>query len=216
MWQFGADTCLMLSISVMVHYMKSSKSRILIICMENAALSATSLRLTLEYCGFDVDICYVATSDDFINGVFYPNEVYFATIIDGHGKNGGFIMPDIGRHVPLVYSVKSQVMQAAECRNVIDKIGKTPTTPRLVIALVCTTGTRNWRNLFIHLGVSDYIAYKNYPDGTLAYLYAQYFFYVLKCNEKIDITKAHKLAKEAVKLIPNADDDSRPTRFTRS
>lgn len=151
---------------------------ILIMVGDQCTLEALSIRNTLEYFGYKVQVRYIGRPHDFMNILSMENKVDFLLICN-HGQDGGFVMPDLGE----------DVYQSDEPRGLIqisDLTNQVKLKDAIVLSTACGVGYELMSKVFLDGGARAFIAPGDYVEGSAGLLFVLQYFYMYLLENNSD------------------------------
>ena len=192
------------------------RDNVLVVCLEDS-LSSNAIRLFLESIGYTVSLRYIVSGDDFLQTLVSELEEFNYAVIDGHGEDNGFFMPDLDDSVVDQLTFKKNICDPDDVIHAISKKytsksdNKKTNNLKLVISTACTTGTSQWSRVFSLKGCSNYIGFPEYPCGDHVQAFTFMMFQLLKYHS---IYKSFKISKEFLNVLSAKQQDiCYPKRF---
>ncbi|CCF16982.1 putative uncharacterized protein [Brevibacillus laterosporus GI-9] len=169
--------------------MSKPEMYVALVCGPDSDMDTQAIRATLEYFGARVFTYWIGRPNDFtaiLSGEdLYPNTDMI--ILNFHGDEGKFIMPELGEDVYDADEVPGN-FGPEEISRFARLEGK------IVVANGCSLGDPELAKAFLHCGCQTYIGPNDYPDGNAALLFVSRFFYEIIQNKK-SIQEAFQVSK---------------------
>lgn len=142
---------------------------ILIVVGDHCTLEALSLRNTLEYFGYGVQLRYIGRPHDFINILSSGSRVDFLVICN-HGLDGGFVMPELAEDVYFSEEPRG-LIQSNHLKNQVKLQGE------IVLSTACGVGYEAMSAVFLEGGARAFIAPGDYVEGNAGLIFMLHYFY---------------------------------------
>ncbi|MGG0795789.1 delta-aminolevulinic acid dehydratase [Brevibacillus laterosporus] len=169
--------------------MSKPEMHVALVCGPDSDMDTQAIRATLEYFGARVFTYWIGRPNDFtaiLSGEdLYPNTDMI--ILNFHGDEGKFIMPELGEDVYDADEVPGN-FGPEEISRFARLEGK------IVVANGCSLGDPELAKAFLHCGCQTYIGPNDYPDGNATLLFVLRFFYEIIQNKK-SIQEAFQVSK---------------------
>jgi len=181
--------------------MSKPEAHVALVVGPDCDLEAQAVRATLEYWGVRVTTYWIGRPQDLIDVLsgeeLYPDIAFIYLAF--HGEEGRMIMPELEAEV-----YEPGEPQGSFGPEQIDRYAKL--RGKLVLANGCTLGAPEMAAAFLRRGCSAYISPDDYPDGSMALMFAHRLFYEL-IHQKKDVSEAFVLAQ-------SIDEEARMYRLT--
>ena len=150
------------------------------------AFASLAIRSVSEYFGFRTELTLVGNSQILVD-VLGANKPFEVVLINGHGSEGAFHLPELSDEIKDQYPYGSKLSHSELASFLKIKAC-------CVISTACSSGTEDMANVFLAGGARYFIAPTGYPDGSDALKLACDFLYHYGLKQKTPV-EALSLAK---------------------
>jgi hypothetical protein len=163
-----------------------NKNTLDIIVIDDAT-EALAVRASIEYWQAVTRTFFIGKSQDLVDILDGKEKLSPNILLMCHGTDEGILLPDLGEEIAKQQPY-DKFLTAKNLAEFLNLDGQT------IINTGCKTGTKEFADVFLGSGASNYIAPKDYPEGNASLFYVLNFYYHLFAKN-LSIDNAHKKAK---------------------